>query len=103
MEREDCRLSVDKAIRDHYDIIIDFRDNLIEDDGDPKDIASALTATTIIIRDIVKVQTQLYNAENFALLQQTIVNVLKEEDRELAERIIAAYTADLERKYAEAL
>ncbi len=103
MEHKDERLSVDREIREHYDIVKQFRDDLLADNEDPNAVVKALAAMTSIIRDVVKVQNQLYNAEKHALLQQTIFNVLKEYDPKIHEEVIVAFAADVERMNAETI
>jgi len=93
----DTRISVSRELKEHYDKIIEKRDSILEDSGsENKDLIGILNATTSIIKELSKIQQELYNSEKFAVLQQVIVNVLKECDQEVADKVVKA----LERRYA---
>ena len=92
----DTRISVSQELKEHYDKIIQRRDDILNDPGsENKDLIGILNATTSIIRELSKIQQDLYNSEKFAILQQIIVNVLKDCDQEVANRVVKA----LERRY----
>jgi len=92
----DTRISVSQELKEHYDKIIQRRDNILDDPGsENRDLIGILNATTSIIRELSKIQQDLYNSEKFAILQQIIVNVLKDCDQEVANRVVKA----LERRY----
>jgi len=94
----DTRISVSQELKEHYDKIIERRDNILDDPGsENRDLIGILNATTSIIRELSKIQQDLYNSEKFAILQQIIVNVLKDCDQEVANRVIAALEARLEK------
>lgn len=88
----DVRISVSKELSEHYNKIIERRDNILNDPNSAdKDVIGILNTTTSIIRDLVKMQQDLYNSEKFAVLQQIIVNVLKESAPEVAEKVVKAF------------
>ena len=92
----DTRISVSQELKEHYDKIIQRRDNILDDPGsENRDLIGILNATTSIIKELSKIQQDLYNSEKFAILQQIIVNVLKDCDQEVANRVVKA----LERRY----
>ena len=92
----DTRISVSQELKEHYDKIIQRRDDILNDPGsENKDLIGILNATTAIIKELSKIQQELYNSEKFAILQQIIVNVLKDCEPEVADRVVKA----LERRY----
>jgi len=92
----DTRISVSKELKEHYDKIIERRDVILDDEqAENKDLIGILNATTSIIKELSKIQQELYNSEKFAILQQIIVNVLKDCDQEVADKVIRA----MERRY----
>jgi len=96
----DTRISVSKELKEHYDKIIERRDAILGDqNSENKDLIGILNATTTIIKELSKIQQELYNSEKFAILQQIIVNVLKECDQEVADKVVKA----LERRYEATL
>ena len=96
----DTRISVSKELKEHYDKIIERRDAILGDQiSENKDLIGILNATTTIIKELSKIQQELYNSEKFAILQQIIVNVLKECDQEVADKVVKA----LERRYEATL
>lgn len=97
-ELTDTRISVSKELKEHYDKIIERRDAILDDAGsENKDLIGILNATTSIIKELSKIQQELYNSEKFAILQQIIVNVLKDCDQGVADRVVAALEARFEK------
>jgi hypothetical protein len=97
-ELTDTRISVSKELKEHYDKIIERRDAILNDSGsENKDLIGILNATTSIIKELSKIQQELYNSEKFAILQQIIVNVLKDCDQSVADRVVAALEARFEK------
>ena len=87
----DVRISVSKELAAHYDLILQRRDDLLQDaNAEDKDINTILNTTTNIIRDLAKIQQELYNSEKFAILQQIIIEELKLCDPELQEKVLQA-------------
>jgi hypothetical protein len=94
----DVRISVSKELADHYNKIIERRDDILANpESEDKAIIGILNATTGIIRDLAKIQADLYNSERFATLQQIIVNCLREVSPDLQEKVLEEF----ERKYEE--
>jgi len=97
-ELTDTRISVSKELKEHYDKIIERRDAILDDAGsENKDLIGILNATTSIIKELSKIQQELYNSEKFAILQQIIVNVLKDCDQGVADRVVSALEARFEK------
>lgn len=87
----DVRISVSKELSDHYSLILQKRDDILNDpESEDKTMISILTATTAIIKELAKIQSEVYNSEKFAVLQQIIVNVLKNSDKEVADKVLDA-------------
>ena len=85
----DVRISVSKELADHYNKIITRRDEILESDVVKEQVVvSILTATTQILRDLSKIQEEVYNAEKYAVFQQAVISVLKDESDELVERVL---------------
>lgn len=94
----DVRISVSKELAEHYAKIIARRDEILDNpESEDKSIIGILNATTGIIRDLAKIQADLYNSERFATLQQIIVNCLREVSPELQQKVLDEF----ERKYEE--
>ncbi len=86
---EDVRISVSRELADHYNKIIERRDSILEADNEKEQVVvSILSATTQILRDLSKLQEDVYNAEKFAIFQQSVIAVLKEENADIVERVI---------------
>jgi hypothetical protein len=97
MANEEVTISVSKEFHEHYRIITQRRDDILDDPEETSDtVVKMLNATTAILRDMEKIQASLYNSENFARLQQVIVNVLKECSPELQEKVLKAFKKRLE-------
>lgn len=91
MELTDVRISVSKELSEHYEKVIFTRDSILKDaESEDKSIISILNATTSIIKELAKIQQDLYNSEKFAVLQQVIVSTLKETDTKTANTILKA-------------
>lgn len=96
-ELYDVRVSVSKELSEHYQKILDMRDRVLNDpESENKDITAILVATTNIIKELAKIQADLYNSEKFAVLQQIIVNTLKEVDKDLQKKVVARLEERLE-------
>lgn len=90
-ELHDVRISVSKELAEHYDLILKRRNYLLDSDlAEDKDVVAILNATTSIIKELSRIQAELYNSEKFAVLQQIIIDELKTCDTELQLRVIEA-------------
>jgi len=88
----DVRINVSKELADHYAIILKQRDDLVDNNNaEYKDVVAILNATTSIIKDLSRIQSELYNSEKFAVLQQVVIDVLKEVDPMLQHKVVEAY------------
>jgi len=96
-ELYDVRISVSKELAEHYQKILDTRDMVLDDpESENKDITAILQATTSIIKEMARIQADLYNSEKFAVLQQIIVNALKEESGKFQQRVVKRLEERLE-------
>ncbi len=87
----DVRISVSAELSEHYGKIIEIRNTIIDNpESEDKSLVSILNATTTIIKELAKIQQDLYNSETFAVLQQVIVQVLRESDKKVAEKVLKA-------------
>jgi hypothetical protein len=93
----DVRISVSAEMSEHYTQITEMRDKILGNaEAEDKTKIMAINSVTTIIKELAKVQESLYNSERFAVLQQVIVSVLKETDRVVADKVMAALEARLE-------
>lgn len=91
-------VDVGAELREQYDATIRTRDDLIEDpDVKGSEKAQILNTTTTIIRELAKIQMDLYNSGRIALLQQAIVEALKEADLAFQNKVLALLEEKLSR------
>jgi hypothetical protein len=91
-------IDVGEELNEHYQAVIRTRDDLIDNpDVKGSEKAALLNATTTIIRELAKMQTDLYNSGRIALLQQAIIEALKEVDPALQSRTMAILEEKLAR------
>jgi peptidoglycan hydrolase CwlO-like protein len=89
---QDVRISVSAELHEHYTKIVNMRDKILGDpESEDKTIVSILNAVTTILKEMDKLQQSVYNTETSAVLQQLIIDTLKEESPELQERIVEAF------------
>ena len=97
-ELYDVRISVSKVLSEHYQKILDMRDRVLDDpESENKDITAILQATTSIIKEMAKIQSDLYNSERVAVFLQVTVDELKKIDESLAGKVVQR----LEERYEE--
>jgi len=97
VEPEHVFISVSKELHDHYQVIIETRDRILEDhDESASGKASILNATTSILKDLAKTQQELYNSDTVARLQQAVYNTLKEVDPALKDKVLSLLEKNLE-------
>lgn len=96
--QDDVQISVSKEFYEHYKEVISLRDDIINNEhARDADKVSVINSTTNIIKDLLHMQERLYNSENFAKLQQIIVQCLREVSPEVANRAIER----MEEEYAK--
>jgi len=97
-ELYDVRISVSKELAEHYQKILDTRDMVLDDpESENKDITAILQATTSIIKEMARIQADLYNSEKFAVLQSVVVSCLKDASVKLERKVIDEFEKRLER------
>ena len=93
----DTRISVSTELKDHYQKIIQKRDEILDSEmAEDKDVAAILRVTTDILKEFVKLQETAYNAEKFAVLQQIIIDTLKEESPTLQNKVLRRFEQRIE-------
>jgi len=93
---ETIKISVSQALKDHYEAIIRVRDEVINDPEAAGNAKSAiLNSTTAVLKDLAKIQVELYNSELVARLVQQVFNALDKESPAIRERVAAALEVEL--------
>lgn len=90
VEAEVVMISVSRELYEHYQVIIDARDEVLRDhDASASGKAAILNTTTSMLREIAKLQQDLFNSDLIARLQQACYHVLKEADPALKDKVLA--------------
>jgi len=85
----DVRISVSQELRDHYTKVVNKRDEILDHPlSEDKAVTGILNATTSIIRELGKIQEELYNSEKFAVFQQAVISTIQDQEPEVAEKIV---------------
>lgn len=90
-------ISISEELKEHYDVVIDTRDKVLNDadeTGGAK--ASVLNATTSILKDLAKIQLELYNSDTIAQIRQAIFNALEEASPAFKKRVLDLLQTHLE-------
>ena len=98
VEEDVVFISIGKELKDHYDITLATRDEVLADyeaTGNAK--AAILNATAAAIRDLAKLQLEIYNSDTIARIQQAIINALQEASPELKDKVVNLIEKHLER------
>lgn len=91
-------ISVGRELKDHYDVVLRTRDEVLDDpEAKGSEKAAILNATTSIIKDLAKAQQDIYNSDSTARLQQAVYNALGDVSKDLQDKVIAA----MERRFEE--
>jgi hypothetical protein len=91
-------IDVGKELGDHYEAVVRTRDTILEDfDTSGQEKSAILNATTTIIRELAKLQDDLYQSSLIAKLQDAIVEALEEADPEFKDRVLRILEERLER------
>jgi len=91
-------VDVGEALRDQFDAVIRTRNSIIDDyDSSGSEKAAILNATTTILKDMEKLQKDLYNSGTIARLQGAILEALEEETPEFKARVVKILEEKLER------
>lgn len=85
----DTRISVPDALARHFQIVLDTRDKILKDpEASESSKVAALNAATSIIKELSVMQEKVYSTEKLAILQQVIVDVLKDSSPALRDKVI---------------
>lgn len=81
---------VSEELAEHYEKVKAFRDGTIGkgSTADHKDKAVALGAVTSILKELSRVQQDVYNSEKIAMLQAAVIEALEEADPEIQKRVL---------------
>jgi hypothetical protein len=89
---QDVRISVSNELHEHYVKIVNMRDKIINDpESEDKTIVSILNAVTTILKEMDKLQQSVYNTETSAVLQQLIIETIKEASPKMQKRIVELF------------
>jgi Rps23 Pro-64 3,4-dihydroxylase Tpa1-like proline 4-hydroxylase len=96
LDLTDTRISVSAELKEHYEMIIKQRNETLDSQvAEDRDKAAILRVTSDILKDLVKIQEQAFNAEKFAILQQVVITVLKDYDAEIHRKVVELFEEQL--------
>jgi hypothetical protein len=82
-------IDVTAELQEHYDLVKQVAQAAASDpDETGSSKASTLNAVTSILKELAKIQTDLYNSSSIAALQQAIVDELKLSDPTITKQIL---------------
>lgn len=82
-------IDISKELSDHYDLVKQAAASAVADqDASPNGRAALLNATTTILKELSKIQQELYNSSLIAQLKAAIVEALEEASPEIKNRVI---------------
>lgn len=92
----DVRISVSEELQEHYKSIIKMRDDIVGDiDSPPSQVIAILRLVTDMIKEFAKIQEGLYNSETTAMLQQAIVETLKNSNKKVYKEVMKAFDSKM--------
>lgn len=84
-------LNLDTELYESYQDAKDFLDGVITDDSiPPNQVAQVMNTVTAILKEIVKMQTEVHNAERVKLLEQAIIVALRKTCTEETQNVFFA-------------
>ncbi len=89
-------VNINRELHEHFIKVRDLRDDILLD-GENTERISAMKAMTFVIKDLSKLQQQVYNTEKLAILQSAIVEVLQEYDPIIRQEVQDAFYKKLTR------
>lgn len=90
-------INVSDELKDHYEVVLRTRDSVLaEPTSSGSEMAAVLRVTTDLIRELAKIQTDVYNAETISVIQQCILEALAEAAPEVKLKVIEALERHLE-------
>lgn len=82
-------INVSEELHTHFERIRKLAESVAEDEDETASSrAAAMNSVTAILKEMVKIQKELYNSESIALLQAAIVEALEEADQELKDKVL---------------
>ena len=91
-EQKIALISVSQELSDHFELVKTLRDNILVDNlAEARDKVAAINSMTSIIKDLSKMQQDVYNAERFSMLQQVVINTIKDKYPDLAQDVITTF------------
>ena len=91
-------INVSKELSDHFEKLKNLRDEVIDDmseTGSSK--AAVMNALTGILKELAKIQKEVYNAELIAKLQGAIIEGLEDTDQKLKDLVVKNLDRKLEK------
>ena len=83
------KIDVSDELNEHYELIKGAAKAAVEDpDESASSKASMLNATTSILKELAKIQTELFSSSLISQLQYAIVEALEEHDQEFKDKVI---------------
>lgn len=90
-------IDVGQELADHFTVVKELRDKCVADvDDSGASKAAILNATTAIIRELAKIQTELYNSALIANIQASIIEGLEEADQAFKDKVVKILERRLE-------
>lgn len=85
-------LNLDAELYDRYIDAKDFLDEILQAEGvPPNQVAQLMNTLTSILKEITKMQTDLYNAERLKKLEYCIIAAVKGADAEIQAKFFEQY------------
>jgi len=91
-------INISDELADHYQLVKQAARDAVDDANETGAAKSALlNATTTILKELARVQQELFNSSNIAILQATIVSCLSDCDQNFKDKVVE----ELERRLLE--
>jgi hypothetical protein len=82
-------IDISKELADHYDMVRRAAQDAIDDEESSSNgKAALLNATTSLLKELAKIQQDVYSSSLIAQLKSSIVEALEEASPELKERVL---------------
>jgi hypothetical protein len=82
-------IDISKELADHYDMVRQAAQDAIDDEESSSNgKAALLNATTSLLKELAKIQQDVYSSSLIAQLKSSIVEALEEASPELKERVL---------------
>lgn len=86
---DEVLVNVSQELNEHFQAIKTARDAILENsEASGQEKSSIINSTTTAIKELSRIQTELYNSGTIAKIQQAVVNVLGETGLGLKEEFL---------------